>query len=100
MLIKWSPDLTATIEEALKCPRNQGVGTFFVFGNLAGRPYTKGGWTANLTGLMERCKQDAAQKGESVEPFSLQECRPKAVSDELANNGGDSKIGISKSKRG
>lgn len=89
--IEWSPELKATIEEALRCPRHKGVGTFFVFGNLAGRAYTKGGWKANLTRLMERCKQDAAEKGESFEPFSLQECRPKAVSDELANNGGDVK---------
>lgn len=91
VLIEWSPELKATIEEALKCPRNKGVGTFFVFGNLAGRPYTKGGWKANLTRLMKRCKQDAAQRGEAFEPFSLQECRPKAISDELDNNDGDIK---------
>lgn len=91
VLVEWSPELKTTIDEALKCPRHKGVGTFFVFGNLAGRAYTKGGWKANLTRLMTRCKQDAAQERKPFEPFSLQECRPKAVSDELANNGGDVK---------
>jgi site-specific recombinase XerD len=89
--IEWTPEVRATIHEALNCPRRKGAATLFIFGNLAGRPYTKGGWKANLSRLMHQCMQDAAERGEVFEPFSLQECRPKAVSDELDENGGDVK---------
>jgi hypothetical protein len=89
VLIEWSRELQDTINEALKCPRRKDVGTFYVFGNLAGHVYTKGGWKANLTRLMDRCKKDAAEQGKAFNAFSLQECRPKAVFDTLDNNGGN-----------
>jgi integrase len=94
VLIEWaseSSELRATIEEVLRCRRNEGVGTFYVFGNMAGRPYTKGGWKANLVRLMKRCSEVAAERGIQFEPFSLQHCRPMGVSDVLDANGGDVK---------
>lgn len=87
VLIDWSPELRACIDEALACKRHPGISTFYVFGNMSGKRYTKGGWKANLVRLMARAEEMARAKGVSFQKFSLQECRPKAVSDELeANN--------------
>jgi site-specific recombinase XerD len=83
VLIKWHPALRACIDEALACPRNKGISTFYVFGNMSGQQYTKGGWKANLTRLMARAGQLAEAEGIPFQAFSLQECRPKAVSDSL-----------------
>jgi hypothetical protein len=94
VLIEWKTEhseLRPTIEEALRCARNKGVGTFFVFGNMSGHPYTKGGWKANLVRLMKRCSEVAAERGVLFEPFNLQNCRPKGVSDVLDATGGDVK---------
>lgn len=43
MLIEWSPELKATIAEVLRVERFQVAGTMFVFGNMRGQKYTKGG---------------------------------------------------------
>ena len=42
--IEWSPTLRTIIDEALQIPRHAGASNEWVFGNLAGRRYTKGGW--------------------------------------------------------
>lgn len=89
VLIEWSPRLRACIEEALACPRKEGIRTFYVFGNMSGMKYTKGGWKANLTRLMGRAEALAKVLGKPFSKFSLQECRPKAVTDELQANGYD-----------
>jgi len=44
VLIEWSPELRATIDEAIAIKRNSVAGTLFVFGNMRGQRYTKGGW--------------------------------------------------------
>jgi hypothetical protein len=83
-LIEWSDELRATVDEALAIPRNNLAGTWYVFGNLSGQRYTKGGWKKTLSVLMKRCVEVAAERKIAFQPFSLQDCRPKGVSDKLA----------------
>ncbi|MGV8822960.1 hypothetical protein [Methylibium petroleiphilum] len=82
-LIEWSPSLRATIDEALAVPRYEMAGTDLVFGNLSGQQYTKGGWKATLSKLMHECVAEAARRKIPFAPFSLQDCRPKGVSDKI-----------------
>lgn len=83
VLIEWSPELRSTIEEVLKVERFQVAGTMFVFGNMRGQKYTKGGWKAMLDDLMRECEKTAAERKMVFRKFSLQDCRPKGVSDKL-----------------
>lgn len=83
VLIEWSPELRSTIEEVLKVERFQVAGTMFVFGNMRGQKYTKGGWKAMLDDLMRECEKTAAERKMAFRKFSLQDCRPKGVSDKL-----------------
>jgi integrase len=82
-LIEWSPELRATIDEALAVPRNKDAGEWYVFGNLKGERYTKGGWKATLHDLMTACEAEAKAQGIAFQKFSLQDCRPKGVTDKL-----------------
>jgi len=84
-LIEWSPELRKTINEALAIPRNKLAGSWFVFGNLRGQKYTKGGWKKTLSTLMVECVEQAKTEKIAFLPFSLQDCRPKGVTDKLAN---------------
>ena len=52
MLIERGPELRATIDEAIAIKRNSLAGTMFIFGNMRGQRYTKGGWKAMLDDLM------------------------------------------------
>jgi hypothetical protein len=88
-LIEWSPALRATVDEALAVRRSKDAGTQYVFGNLAGHRYTKGGWKATLARLMNACSAEADRRKLVFKPFSLQDCRPKGVSDKLAKGHGD-----------
>lgn len=83
VLIEWSPELRATIEEALQVKRNQVAGTMYIFGNMRGQKYTKGGWKSMLDDLMRECEAAAAERKMAFQKFSLQDCRPKGVSDKL-----------------
>ena len=83
-LIEWSAELRSVINEALAVPRNKLAGTLYIFGNMQGQRYTKGGWKKTLSELMKQCIVRAAQEGQPFTPFSLQDCRPKGVSDKLA----------------
>jgi len=83
VLIEWSPELRTTIEEVLKIKRFGVAGTMFVFGNMRGQRYTKGGWKKMLSNLMDECEVLAAERLVAFEKFSLQDCRPKGVSDKL-----------------
>jgi integrase len=80
-LIEWSPALRACIDEALAIKRNALAGTWYVFGNLRGQRYTKGGWKAMLDDLMRACEEQAAKEGVEFARFSLQDCRPKGATD-------------------
>lgn len=88
-LIEWSPELRATVDEALAIKRNKLAGSWYVFGNLRGQKYTKGGWKATLARLMAECVAEAERRRIAFQPFSLQDCRPKGVSDKLARGDDD-----------
>ena len=77
MLIEWGLELRATIDEAIAIKRNSVAGTMFVFGNMRGQRYTKGGWKAMLDDLMRECEKAAAERRMAFVKFSLQDCRPK-----------------------
>ncbi|QTD44585.1 hypothetical protein [Ottowia testudinis] len=91
VLIAWSPELRATIDEALAIKRNHVAGTLYLFGNLRGQPYTKGGWKAVLDDLMKDCEAEAEKRKICFQRFNLQDCRPKAVSDKLERGDTDTK---------
>jgi len=88
-LIEWSPELRATIDEALAIKRNKLAGSWYVFGNLQGQKYTKGGWKSGLSDLMAACVVEAAKRQIPFEPFNLQDCRPKGVCDKLEHGDSD-----------
>jgi integrase len=88
-LIEWSPELRATIDEALAIKRNKLAGAWYVFGNLRGQKYTKGGWKKTLSVLMHACVEEAAKRKLAFASFSLQDCRPMGVSDKLARGDRD-----------
>lgn len=83
VLIEWTPDLRATITEAMQIKRHHVAGTIYLFGNMKGQRYTKGGWKAVLDDLMQDCEKLAAERRVAFQRFSLQDCRPKGVSDKL-----------------
>lgn len=82
-LIEWSDELRATIDEALKIKRHHVAGTLYLFGNMRGQKYTKGGWKAILHDLMTACEKEAEARRIDFKKFSLQDCRPMGVSDKL-----------------
>jgi hypothetical protein len=91
ILIEWSPELSATIYEAMEVKRNKDAGTMYLFGNLKGEPYTKGGWKAMLDDLMRECVKEAKRRGQPFAKFSLQDCRPKGVTDKIQRGDTDTK---------
>lgn len=88
-VIEWSPELKATVDEALAIKRRDVAGAWFVFGNLSGNRYTKGGWKATLEKLMAACQVEAELRKIAFARFSLQDCRPKGVSDKLSRGDRD-----------
>lgn len=84
VLIEWSPELRAIVDEALAIKRNRLAGSWFVFGNLDGQKYTKGGWKKTLSNLMARCTETAAERRIAFQPFSLQDCRPMGVTEKMS----------------
>lgn len=91
ILIEWTPELRATIAETLAIKRNKVAGTMYLFGNMQGQRYTKGGWKASLDDLMHPCAVEAAKRGVPFKRFSLQDCRPMAVTDKLERGDLDTK---------
>lgn len=89
VLIEWSPELRATVDEALAVRRHKIAGSWYVFGNLSGQRYTKGGWKATLAKLMTECTAEAQRRKLAFSQFSLQDCRPMGVSDKLARGDRD-----------
>lgn len=88
-VIEWSAELRATIDEALAIERRRLAGSWYVFGNLNGQRYTKGGWKSTMARLMGECIAEAERRRIAFAPFSLQDCRPKGVSDKLARGDAD-----------
>ena len=89
IVITWTPELRAAIEETQKIKRNKDAGTLYLFGNMQGQKYTKGGWKSSLDDLMFPCVEEAARRGISFRRFSLQDCRPMAVTDKLTRGDTD-----------
>ena len=83
ILIEWSDELRDTIREAANVKRSKVAGSMFVFGNMRGQRYTKGGWKAMLDDLMRECVAEARRRRIEFRKFSLQDCRPMGVSDKL-----------------
>ncbi len=83
ILIEWSPELKETVDEARAIKRNKLAGSFLLFGNLQGQRYTKSGWGKLLGTLMATAEEHARALDLEFEHFSLQDCRPKGVSDKL-----------------
>jgi integrase len=61
----------------------------YVFGNMRGQRYTKGGWKAMLDDLMRECVAEAERRKLAFRKFSLQDCRPMGVSDKLERGDDD-----------
>lgn len=91
ILIEWTPELRDTIDETLTLKRNKDAGTMYLFGNMQGQKYTKGGWKSVLDDLMLACVEEAAKRGIAFTRFSLQDCRPMAVTDKLERGDLDTK---------
>jgi hypothetical protein len=91
VLIEWSPELSATIYEVMDVKRNKDAATQHLFGNMRGAPYTKGGWKAMLDDLMRECVLEAKRRKVPFTKFSLQDCRPKGVTDKLERGDTDTK---------
>lgn len=83
VVIERSSELRALIDEALCIARHPKCAGTYVFGNLDGERYTKGGWKKNLGRLMDKAEAQAAAEGFEFKRFSLQDLRPKGVSDKL-----------------
>lgn len=81
--IEWSPELRETIAEVLAIKRNHVSGTFLLFGNMRGQAYTKPGWGKLLGTLMASAELLAQALELELRHFSLQDCRPKGVTDKL-----------------
>ncbi|MBA2962180.1 MULTISPECIES: hypothetical protein [Ramlibacter] len=82
-LIEWSDDLREAINETLAIKRFEDAGTMYLFGNMRGQRYTKGGWKKILHNLMTECERVAKLEGKPFAKFSLQDCRPMGVTDKL-----------------
>lgn len=88
-LIDWSPELRETLDAAMAIERNKDAGGWYVFGNMNGLAYTKGGWKSTLSKLMRACVVEADKLGIPFKPFSLQDCRPKGITDKLTQGDED-----------
>ena len=87
VLIQWTKELRTTIDEVLVIRANQDTHPnqpIYLFGNRQGKRYTTSGWKTILGRLMKCCVEQAFEAGIAFTPFSLQDCRPKGVSDKLS----------------
>lgn len=79
-LILWSPLLKACVDEALAIQRwgKHSIPARFVFGNMSGSVYTKGGWKMGWSRLHAKAAATAPMPWVK---FSLQNCRPGGVTE-------------------
>ena len=91
ILILWIPEFQDAINETLQIKRNHVAGSMYLFGNMRGQRYTKGGWKASLDRLMWACVTEAAKREMPFKRFSLQDCRPMGVTDKLTRGDKDTK---------
>ncbi|WP_342049931.1 MULTISPECIES: hypothetical protein [unclassified Cupriavidus] len=86
-LIHWSPELKATIDEALALQRTPGL---YVFGNTSGQVYSRSGWNTIWGRLMDYCEAAAAREEIPFQRFALADMRPSAVTERMDE--GDERI--------
>lgn len=86
-LIHWSPELKATIDEALALQRTPGI---YVFGNTSGQVYSRSGWTTIWGRLMGYCEAAAEKEEIPFQRFALADMRPSAVTERMDK--GDERI--------
>jgi hypothetical protein len=80
ILIQWSDELRATIDEALALKRWSAFGGGrLIFGNLAGQAYSKSGWGSLLGRFMTACEADALKNDIPFKRFTLADCRPGGI---------------------
>lgn len=79
-LVKWSPELKDTIEEALTLQDTPGL---YVFGNTAGQLYSRSGWTTIWGRLMTYCESAAQERGMNFQCLALADMRPGAVTERM-----------------
>jgi hypothetical protein len=85
VLIQWTKVLRETIDEVLAIQLHRiSHKTYYIFGNKQGARYTTSGWKTILGRLMKCCAAKAKEDGITFTPFSLQDSRPKGVSDKLS----------------
>lgn len=72
--IEWSPRLRETVDAARAIKRRVDI-SGLVFGTLYGRQYTRSGWGAGWSDLMDAC----AKEIDGFERFTLQDCRAGGV---------------------
>lgn len=89
--IQWSPLLRATVDEASAIKRwgKNSIPARYVFGNLAGEPYTKGGWKSGWSRLHDLAEAEAKKQEKPWYRFSLQDCRPGGVTEKEARGDTD-----------
>jgi integrase len=79
-LIEWSPELRATIDEAIRLQRTTSI---YIFGNTSGQIYTRSGWNTIWTRLMKYCEAKAISDEVTFTRFALTHMRPTSVTDRL-----------------
>ncbi len=86
-LVEWTPALKSAVDEALAL---QVTSSMYLFGNTAGQPYTRSGWSSNWRRLMSYCELRAKKEGRPFTRFALNDMRPTAVTDRM--EAGDTNI--------
>lgn len=89
-MILWSPQLKATITEALSLQRTSSV---YIFGNESGQVYTRSGWNTIWARLMKYCEAKAEKEGIAFTRFALSHLRPTSVTDRIENDDPTTKSG-------
>ncbi len=92
VLINWSDQLREIVDELMKL---DGLTQYPLSGHMIrtqdGSRYTRGGWKATLRRLMQACAVEAEKRGMQFKNFSMQDLRPKGVTDKLTKGHTDVK---------
>lgn len=86
VMIAWSDSLKELVDSLMKLDgHSQYPSSGLIFKTKDGQRYTRHGWKATLRRLMAACCEEAQKQGIPFEKFSLQDLRPKGVTDKLSN---------------
>lgn len=90
VLITWSDQLRQVIDSLKTLDGySETPHDGLLFRTQAGPRYTRGGWKATLRRLMQACEEEAQKRGIPFKKFSLQDQRPKGVTDKLGDGHAD-----------